>query len=412
MSEQARESPAAPAAAVEKRPAAARSVKKLDFSQPNKFTTELRRRIQAAIAGFCGELGEELGERFGCHVSLQVSDVEQRTWAAAKSRLPADALALAINAGPPAQQMLLSIEQPWLLQSLECLLGGLASQAPAQRHLSEIDWALAKDLLDDVVAELSSAWSELGGGELRRGAFDLEGDAGLVLVATEPTLAVAIASEIDGCAAELVLLLPWPCVEPLAEGLREAQDAPQQPGSGSLELGRGVAGAKVLLRAEVGSREMPIERMRAIAPGSLLELDQRAEDGVLLFAEAVSLGRGRPGASGNHRAIKLTETDEQPVRSETYAALGRRELQRARAEGSEQAADPVLSSIFVRVWAELGRTHVPLGAALELAVGSVVELDQSAEAPVELFANGKCFANGSLVVTPEGVWGVEVAQLL
>ena len=66
----------------------------------------------------------------------------------------------------------------------------------------------------------------------------------------------------------------------------------------------------------------------------------------------------------------------------------------------------------MRVWAELGRTHLPLGRALELAQGALVELDQSADAPVELFANGLCFANGSLVVTAEGVWGVQVAELL
>jgi flagellar motor switch protein FliN/FliY len=66
----------------------------------------------------------------------------------------------------------------------------------------------------------------------------------------------------------------------------------------------------------------------------------------------------------------------------------------------------------VRVWAELGRTHIPLRRAVELAPGAVVELDQAAEAPVELFVNGLCFANGTLVVTGDGSWGVQVSQLV
>jgi flagellar motor switch/type III secretory pathway protein FliN len=53
-----------------------------------------------------------------------------------------------------------------------------------------------------------------------------------------------------------------------------------------------------------------------------------------------------------------------------------------------------------------------LGGTLELAPGAVVALDQSAQSPVELFANGLCFANGNLVVTPEGAWGVQVQALL
>jgi flagellar motor switch protein FliN/FliY len=83
-------------------------------------------------------------------------------------------------------------------------------------------------------------------------------------------------------------------------------------------------------------------------------------------------------------------------------------------DGTRESAEgrAILRSIFVRVWAELGRTHIPLNGAVELAPGAVVELDQAADAPVELFANGLCFANGTLVVTPDGGWGVQVSQLV
>jgi flagellar motor switch/type III secretory pathway protein FliN len=172
----------------------------------------------------------------------------------------------------------------------------------------------------------------------------------------------------------------------------------------------------VLLRAEVGSVQMGIERMLELAPGSLLALQDRAEEGVVLYAEGVSIARGRPGRSGTRRAIKLESTGEPPVRADTYATLGRAELERARAHAAEEPSasvqGPILHSLFVRVWAELGRTHLPLGQALELTPGVVVELDQDAQAPVELFANGLCFASGSLVVTGEGQWGVQLEQLL
>ena len=52
--------------------------------------------------------------------------------------------------------------------------------------------------------------------------------------------------------------------------------------------------------------------------------------------------------------------------------------------------------VQVRVWAELGRTTIPLGHALEMPPGTVVELDQGAESPIELFANGMRFAHGTL----------------
>ncbi len=65
----------------------------------------------------------------------------------------------------------------------------------------------------------------------------------------------------------------------------------------------------------------------------------------------------------------------------------------------------------VRVWAELGRTRLPLGSALDLPLGTVLELEQSAESPLELFANGKSFALASLQVSREGRWAVQIESL-
>ncbi len=396
--------------------AAGGHVRALDFSLPTKFTTELRRRIGRALDLFCETVGNSLAGELNADVELAVTDVSQHTWAAAKAQLPADSIAVAVEAQAIERKMLMSVELPVVLQALECLLGGKASQAPAERHLTEIDWVLTRGMLDTVVRQLSVAWDEIGGPELARGEVDMEGDAGVPSPIGEPTLSVALEVKIDGLSSTISLLIPWTAIEPITERIRGGAEETSADPQGAEALRRGVGGAHVLVRAEVGSAQMPIERMLELAPGALLTLEDRAEDGVLLFAEGVSVGRGRPGRSGVRRAVKLTSTGEPPIHADTYATLGRGELERARAHMEQTRDRPesreVLRSIFVRVWAELGRTHVALAGALELAPGGVVELDQRAEAPVELFANGLCFANGSLVVTPEGMWGVQVAELV
>jgi flagellar motor switch protein FliM len=392
-------------------------IRTLDFSQPTKFTTEIRRRISGAIEQFCEALSGRLTNELAVEVELSVAEVDQHTWAAAKARLAADAVAVAVEAKTIERQMLLSVEQPLLLQALECLLGGQAAQAPSERPLTDIDWVLARGLLDGIVAELSTAWGDLGGPQLTRGEVDLEADAGVFAPVGEPTFAVTLSSRIDGQSATMSLLIPWAAVEPVAESIRGGAGPPltgdvRDPDA----LRRGLARAQALLRAEVGSAQMPIEQMLGLVPGTLAELQGRAEDGVWLFAEGVLLGRGQPGRSGTRRAIKLHSTSDTPTRADTYAKLGRAELERARAhvDGTGESAEgrAILRSIFVRVWAELGRTHLSLKEAVELAPGAVVELDQAVDAPVELFVNGLCFANGTLVVTPDGGWGVQVSQLV
>jgi flagellar motor switch protein FliM len=392
-------------------------IRTLDFSQPTKFTTEMKRRITGAIDQFRETLAVRLANELKTEVQLTVTEVNQQTWAAAKARLPADSVAVAVAEEAIGQRMLLNVELPLLLQALECLLGGDAAKAPAERHLSEVDWMLAKGLLDALVGELSSAWGELGGPQLTRGEVDLEGDAGVLPAVGEPTFSVTLKSTIGGQSSAMSLLIPWTAIEPIAESIRGIVGQPPILDThGPDALRRRLAGAQVLLRAEVGSTQMPIERMVELIPGALVELDGSAEDGVHLFAESVSLGRGRPGRAGTRRAIKLQSISESPIRADIYAKLGWTELERARArvQGIRENAEgrPILRSIFVRVWAELGRTHLPLRSALELTVGAVVELDQGADEPVELFANGLCIANGSLVVTADGTWGVQVGELL
>ena len=79
--------------------------------------------------------------------------------------------------------------------------------------------------------------------------------------------------------------------------------------------------------------------------------------------------------------------------------------------GEERALDDALRDIRVRVWAELGRTHVSLGAAPELPPGAVLELDRKADDPVDLYVNGLRFASGRLVLTDEGEWALRLEEV-
>jgi flagellar motor switch protein FliM len=413
-----------------------KTVRTIDFSQPTKFTADFRRRVGRLLGPFCEAVAGRLSTELRAPVELRVSDSSQLTWSAARAQLPAQSVSVALNVQPVERQMLLEIELPMVLQSLECLLGGSAEQAPRERHLSEIDWGLTRGLVEAIVSQLALAWRDLAGLELTFGQLDLEGDAGVVVPIGEPTFSLTLECRIDGQPSNVSLLIPWSAIEPVAAELLGAEQSPSEedPHERS-EIERGLVGAEVQLRAEVGSTQMPIEQMVALAPGSLLTLEDRAEDGVALYAEGVPLGRGRPGLSGARRAVKLTTTDApgavrrlrasqaggaagtNGASGDTYAdedEESRQSWPEGRASGAEAPLQGLerMAGVPVRVWAELGRTHMPLGHALELPPGAVVELDQGAQAPIELFAGGLAFAHGSLVVGDEGEWAVQVHSLV
>jgi flagellar motor switch protein FliN len=75
------------------------------------------------------------------------------------------------------------------------------------------------------------------------------------------------------------------------------------------------------------------------------------------------------------------------------------------------ALHEALGGINLRVWAELGRARMPLGGALGLPIGAVVDLDRAADAPVDLYVNGLRFGCGQLLVTDDGEWAVSLDEL-
>jgi flagellar motor switch protein FliN/FliY len=84
---------------------------------------------------------------------------------------------------------------------------------------------------------------------------------------------------------------------------------------------------------------------------------------------------------------------------------------------SEQAAiEEMLSAdalldVKVRVWAEIGRTRMPLADAVALSEGVLVDLDREHHEPIDLFVNGLHYGRGRLIMV-EGEWALTVDEIL
>ena len=79
---------------------------------------------------------------------------------------------------------------------------------------------------------------------------------------------------------------------------------------------------------------------------------------------------------------------------------------------AEQAANlDVLLDVPVSLSVELGSCQMPMRDVLQLTLGSVVQLDKVADAPVELFVNRKLIARGEVVVVEEK-FGIKITELV
>ena len=76
-----------------------------------------------------------------------------------------------------------------------------------------------------------------------------------------------------------------------------------------------------------------------------------------------------------------------------------------------QLGREVLDNVRLRVRVELGRTRMPLGSALALSSGSLVELDRTTGEPVDILVSDVPIARGQVLIV-DGKFCIRVTEVL
>jgi flagellar motor switch protein FliM len=279
-----------------------RRVRRLDFTRPSKFTSEQQRRLERAHDNFCRSVSTRLSAELRTAISVELIDTAQLTWANALDEIPKRSVSGIVEVAPLDGRVLLTTELALLLGLLERLLGGRGMDRPTERPLTDVDRALTKRMFGTLLDELSISFNDVA--DLSFGLVDIETERPPAQMAplSEPTLAMTFEVKLGRASSTMVLLIPHRAIEPV---LRTAADHDDAITAGAAAaVGEAMGEVVVQLRAEVGSVDMPLERVLALRPGDLLRLDGTSEEGaVTLFADAVGLHRAKLGRNGRFRAV-------------------------------------------------------------------------------------------------------------
>lgn len=286
----------------------------VDFARPTKFTSEHERRIARALDAFCTTAATRLSAELRAPLELEIIDTTQLPWSSAQSALPQDCVGATLTVEPVGTRMLLTAELPLILLAIEHLLGGAPERPPRLRKLSEIDWALTRRLFDTLINHLSLVWHDLAGLTLEARTLDTHMEGVQVTAVSDPTLTLTFEARLERHSSTLALLVPWSAIEAVADSLagREMGGKATDPALAAA-VRRAVAGAEVVLRAEVSHLELSIDEVLALAPGDLVRLGGQVSDGVALYAEDVPIHRAQPGRSGIRRAVQIIDGAETPA---------------------------------------------------------------------------------------------------
>src|SRR5579871_1359869 len=82
-------------------------VRPLDFSHPTKFTTELRRRIASQLESLAEPLSAALSAQLKAEVAVELGELDENGWAAARAALSPEAVTVGVQADLPEHGLLI-----------------------------------------------------------------------------------------------------------------------------------------------------------------------------------------------------------------------------------------------------------------------------------------------------------------
>ncbi len=279
----------------------------MNFARPTKFTADQERRLSRSLESFCRTASTRLSAELRVPIELEVIASTQLTWSTAQSQLPTNSVCAVLEINPIDTQMLLSAELPFVLCALEALLGAAPENAPKDRRLTEIDWALARRLFGSMVGQLSIIWSDVAEVDLALGVLEGTTENAQIAPFSEATLSLTVEARIARTSSTLSLLVPFSAIAPVSAAFsqRDGAGPVNDDGTSGEAVDAALRGVEITVRAEVSDRNMTVAEVLALQPGDVLRLDGQASHGVTIFADQVPVHRARPGRSGTKRAAQI-----------------------------------------------------------------------------------------------------------
>jgi flagellar motor switch protein FliN/FliY len=276
--------------------------------------------------------------------------------------------------------------------------------------------------VEDALIRLGESTAEAVAGVMQMFAGDAVQPGPVAIVPTGgeplgalPTPAVAASvSYVDGVTGGNVFVMPLAGARALAAAMM-GEAAPEDEATELTELELSAVGEAMnqMMAAGANATSAVLGTEVEIAPPEtrvLSSLDQALEghDAGVHVTSGVFTVFGEPC-----RLIQLVPNAFVVRMTQAFDDLGAEYVGDQVTDGRGEAGlDDSLRAVPLRVWAELGRKRMPIGALIGTPAGAVVELDRQADEPVDLYVNGMRFATARLVVSDGGEWAVRIEELI
>jgi len=340
--------------------------RRLNFADPNWRQNRVVRRQLPVLDLIFDRLGPliqiTLTKNLRFPVRVENEGVELMTFAEFRAQHGAQACLLeVIRLDPLRGSSLIVFEATFIYALIDALMGGLGvGRVPEDRDLSEIEVSLLYKVRSELFRDFENGWKPWFPMSVEhvRSERTLTSSASL----TDDDLCHVGRLVISGDVlprAPLFFVIPYSTAVPLFDATSPQIGEDLDP-SWKLSLERNLRELELRLTAVLGTAELSAGRIRALAPGDVIELETHADEEIDVCVEDEPVFRARIGQNHQQYAVRIgtrlsveremvdRTAGQQLVRK---GLISREQLQVARVDERINRR-PLLESIVARGWVE------------------------------------------------------------
>lgn len=284
-----------------------RIVRKMDFARPSKFNKDQLRTLQMLHESFCRRASTMLSGTIRTMVKMTVGGTEQIPYGDFVETIPEPTFTSVLEIAPLGTNAMASIDMPLLFALIDRLLGGPGTGKARIRELTDIEVGLASSLMDTLLVELTSAWSDLCRVEFRLRGVEMNAQFAQIAPTSEPSVLIVMEMSVGTASGCISLCLPFQSIEALVGDLTAQRyfavgdtSAPSRE-----QMVDGLRKVEMPVRVHVGSARLPVERVLALGPGDVIPLNRRVNDGMQVTVGNTRTYRAAPGRDGHNIAVRI-----------------------------------------------------------------------------------------------------------
>ena len=297
--------PAAPVKRDKKR------LKVYDFRRPDKFSKDQIRTLQMMHETFARLTTTSLSAQLRTLVHVHVVSVDQLTYEEFTRSIPSPTTMGIVNMDPLKGNAVMELDPSITFAIIDRLFGGKGESLKTNRELTDIELSVIEGILVRVLGNLRESWANVIDLRPRLGNIETNPQFAQVVPPNSMVVLTTFDTKVGDVEGMMNFCIPYITIEPIISKLSAQywySSIRKGVSTENLSLLKEQLGeVEVEVIAKLGETELKFAEIAAIREGDIIRLDETIKDDAEIIIGSGPNFKGKPGVSGNRRAIQIRE---------------------------------------------------------------------------------------------------------